>query len=75
LRPNQDFEAASWIEASAPVQSIAMLPLRLSPTSPAFGLLVLGSPDPARYTKNMATDFLVNIADTSSAALTCLIDI
>ncbi|MFD1155535.1 DUF484 family protein [Undibacterium aquatile] len=73
--PNQDFEAASWIEASAPVQSIAMLPLRLSPTSSAFGLLVLGSPDPARYTKNMATDFLVNIADTSSAALTCLIDI
>jgi hypothetical protein len=36
-------------------------------------LLVLGSPDPARYTKEMATDFLVQIADTTSAALACLI--
>ena len=71
---NQDFEAARWIDASEPVASIAMLPLRLSPTSPTFGLLVLGSPDPARYTKEMATDFLVKIADTTSAALACLID-
>ena len=71
---NQDFEAAGWIDASAPVQSLAMLPLRLSPTGTTFGLLVLGSPDPARYTKDMATDFLIKIADTSSAALSCLID-
>ncbi|MFZ6862830.1 DUF484 family protein [Undibacterium sp. Ji67W] len=71
---NQDFEAAGWIDSDAPVQSLAMLPLRLSASSPTFGLLVLGSPDPARYTKDMGTDFLVKIADTSSAALACLID-
>ncbi|MBC7405130.1 MAG: DUF484 family protein [Cytophaga sp.] len=71
---NQEFEAASWIDAEFPIESIAMLPLRLSPTSATFGLLVLGSPDPSRFTKDMATDFLSKIADTSSAALSCLID-
>jgi uncharacterized protein YigA (DUF484 family) len=72
---NNDFEAAAWIEADQPVRSIAMLPLRLSPEDPCFGLLVLGSPDPARFTKDMATDFLSKIADTSSAALLCMIDV
>ncbi|MDO8701355.1 MAG: DUF484 family protein [Undibacterium sp.] len=71
---NQEFEAASWIDAPQPVESLAMLPLRLSPSSATFGLLVLGSPDPSRFTKDMATDFLAKIADTSSAALSCLID-
>jgi uncharacterized protein YigA (DUF484 family) len=70
---NQDFEAAGWIESEHPIQSLAMLPLRLSADSPTFGLLVLGSPDPSRFTKEMATDFLSQIADTSSAALNCLI--
>ena len=51
---NNDFEAAAWIEAAQPVKSIAMLPLRLSAEDPCFGLLVLGSPDPARFTKDMA---------------------
>ncbi|MBC3808300.1 DUF484 family protein [Undibacterium seohonense] len=72
---NNDFEAAAWIEAAQPVKSIAMLPLRLSPEDPCFGLLVLGSPDPARFTKDMATDFLSKIANTSSAALLCMIDV
>ncbi|MDO8179002.1 MAG: DUF484 family protein [Undibacterium sp.] len=71
---NQEFEAASWIDAPQAVESLAMLPLRLSPSSATFGLLVLGSPDPSRFTKDMATDFLAKIADTSSAALSCLID-
>ena len=71
---NQDFEAATWIEAEEPIESLAMLPLRLTPTSSTFGLLVLGSPDPSRFTKDMAIDFLSKIADTSSAALNCLID-
>jgi uncharacterized protein YigA (DUF484 family) len=70
---NQDFEAATWIEADAPILSLAMLPLRLSANGTTFGLLVLGSPDPARFTKEMATDFLAKIADTSSAALNCMI--
>lgn len=71
---NQDFEAAAWIESDQAIQSLAMLPLRLNSAAPTFGLLVLGSPDPARFTKEMATDFLSKIADTSSAALNCLID-
>ncbi|GGX08006.1 DUF484 family protein [Undibacterium macrobrachii] len=71
---NNDFEAAAWIESDQAVASIAMLPLRLSLDDACFGLLVLGSPDPARFTKDMATDFLSKIADTSSAALLCMID-
>lgn len=72
--PNQDFEAASWIDDAESVQSIAMLPLRLADASEAFGLLVLGSPDPQRFTADMATDFLSKISETASAALTCLLD-
>ncbi|CAN5368264.1 DUF484 family protein [soil metagenome] len=81
---NNDFEAASWLEDAPSVQSIAMLPLRVEEvpgiatpgvaTSGAFGLLVLGSPDPERFTADMSTDFLMKIAQTASAALTCLLD-
>lgn len=71
--PNNDFEAASWLEGTASIQSIAMMPLRISETPDAFGLLILGSPDPQRFTSEMATDFLAKIGDTSSAALTCLL--
>jgi hypothetical protein len=71
---NQDFEAVKWFDSGEPIESIAMLALRLKPGAPTFGLLVLGSPDPARFTREMATDFLVKIADTSAAALNCLID-
>ncbi|GIZ50794.1 DUF484 family protein [Noviherbaspirillum aridicola] len=73
--PNQEFEAAGWIEdAQETPQSIAMLPLRAEGAEQAFGLLVLGSPDPARFTSDMATDFLSKIGDTASAALVCLLD-
>ena len=68
---NTGFEPASWIDTAA-VQSIAMLPLHASSTNEVFGLLVLGSADPDRFTSDMATDFLVKIAQTASAALACL---
>lgn len=71
---NQDFEAASWLENAASIRSIAMLPLRAAGPSTAFGLLVLGSPDPSRFTSDMGTDFLVKIGDTASAAVMCLLD-
>lgn len=71
--PNQDFEAASWLEDAESVQSIAMLPLRLSADSNAFGLLVLGSSDSQRFRTDMATDFLSKIAETASAAMNCLL--
>lgn len=71
---NNDFEAASWLEDAPAIQSLAMLPLRAAESADAFGLLVLGSPDPERFTADMATDFLVKIGCTASAALACLLE-
>lgn len=39
---------------------------------PAFGLLVLASPDASRFASTMGTDFLARIAELASAALTRL---
>ena len=71
---NDDFEAASWLDDGASVKSIAMLPLRIGAASGVFGIVVLGSADPQRFTAEMATDFLISIGETSSAALSCLLD-
>ncbi|MFC7298526.1 DUF484 family protein [Herminiimonas aquatilis] len=71
---NNDFEAASWLEDAPSIQSLALLPLRLEDAPEAFGLLVLGSSDPHRFTSDMATDFLTNIGQTASAALSSLLD-
>jgi uncharacterized protein YigA (DUF484 family) len=70
---NREFEPVHWLESPDPVQSIAMLPLRNSDSPDAFGLLVMGSHDAQRFAPNMATDFLVKIGETASAALTCLL--
>ncbi len=70
---NNDFEAASWLEESAAVKSLAMLPLRVGAAPAAFGLLVLGSADPGRFTADMGAEFLTRISEASSAALTCLL--
>lgn len=72
--PNNDFEAVTWLEDAPEIQSVALLPLRLDGTSEAFGLLVLGSPNADRFTADMGTDFLSNIAQTAAAALAGLID-
>ncbi|MFI4939455.1 MAG: DUF484 family protein [Burkholderiales bacterium] len=71
---NDDFEPASWLKNTPPIQSLAMLPLRVHATREAFGLLVLASPDSTRFSEDMATDFLTKIGETASAALTCLLD-
>lgn len=71
---NDDFEAASWLEEAPDIKSLAMLPLRREESPEAFGLLVLGSPDPARFSEDMATDFLAKIGETASAAVTCLME-
>lgn len=73
---NHDFEAVRWLDDGAGVQSTVILPLRAAghQDGAAFGLLLLGSPDPQRYTAAMATDFLVHIGATSSAALSALLD-
>ncbi len=64
---NHAFEAAGWLEDPQTVQSLAMIPLRQG--DEAFGLLVLGSPDPTRYSADMGTEFLMRIGDIASAAL------
>jgi uncharacterized protein YigA (DUF484 family) len=67
---NNDFEAARWLDDAANIKSVVILPLRKPGVNgAAFGLLVMGSPDPERFTSLMATDFLVHIGETASVAL------
>ena len=72
--PNLGFEPAGWLaqEPGEPAQSLALLPLRagaIDSATPAFGLLVLGSPDPLRFDATMGTEFLARMAELASAAL------
>ena len=67
---NHDFEAVRWLGDAGAVQSTVILPLRSG--GAAFGLLILGSADPARFEADMATDFLIHIGETASAALAAL---
>ena len=74
--PNLGFEAIGWLPDEPAVHSLAMLPLREGAIDdahrPAFGLLVLASPDPQRFDSTMGTDFLTRIAEIASAALSRL---
>jgi len=70
---NADFAAVKWLDEPAQALSIAMIPLRHESIAGAFGLLVLASPDPTRYTADMGTDFLARIGEVASAALTRLL--
>ena len=74
---NNGFEAAGWLAEPRAVMSLAMIPLRAKagdqgPAS-TFGLLVLGSPDPTRYSADMGTEFLARIGDLAGAALSRLL--
>ncbi len=68
---NSGFEAAQWLEEPASAKSMALVPLRspLAGVGSAFGLLVVASPDPTRYTAEMGTEFLERIGEIASAAL------
>ncbi len=70
---NSGFEAAAWFADGASVMSMAMVPLRREGTPQAFGLLVLGSPDPTRYAAQMGTEFLSRIGEVASASLSRLL--
>jgi len=70
---NAGFEAALWLDDPASVTSLALIPLRQRQDAPAFGLLVLGSPDPTRYSADMGTDFLARVGDIASAGLARLL--
>ena len=66
---NAGFDAVQWLEDAQAVASLALIPLRASASSPAFGLVVVASPDSQRYQAGMATDFLERIGELASAAL------
>lgn len=81
---NAGFEAAEWLADAKDARSMALIPLRAVSAVQAavgtvgadaplagstFGLLVLASPDPTRYTAEMGTEFLVRIGEIASAAL------
>ena len=72
---NSGLELARWLPKPQLAESLAILPLReLGPDSSAaaFGALVLASPDSQRFTSSMGTDFLIRMADLTSAALSRL---
>ena len=70
---NATFEPMQWLQDSDSIASLALVPMRLEASSPAFGLLVLGSPDPTRYTADMGTEFLSRVGELASAALSRLL--
>ena len=72
---NSGFEAVSWLANPTAAMSLALMPLRtgvLNSPSPAFGMLVLASPDAHRFESAMGTDFLERIAELAGAALSRL---
>ncbi|MEJ7688767.1 MAG: DUF484 family protein [Variovorax sp.] len=69
---NAGFEAANWLAEPQAAVSIALIPLRADADAPAFGMLLLASPDAQRFNAEMGTDFLERIAELASAALSRL---
>ncbi|HSO45931.1 MAG TPA: DUF484 family protein [Rhodoferax sp.] len=72
---NTGLEAVNWLPDPKAAASLAILPLRAGPigsTAPAFGLLVLASPDAQRFNSTMGTDFLARVSELASAALSPL---
>jgi uncharacterized protein YigA (DUF484 family) len=72
---NSGFEAAQWLDDTSAAMSLAMIPLRHGATTEAFGMLVLASPDPTRYTADMGTEFLMRIGEIASAGLSRLLPV
>lgn len=69
--PNAGFSAVQWLPAvdEYPIKSVAMIALRTTPQSPAFGLAVLGSADGQRFTRAHDTTALDLIGQVIGAAL------
>lgn len=69
---NSGFEAVRWLDDPADVRSLAMIPLRNGEQSPAFGLIILASPEATRFAPDLGLEFLQRIGELASAALTRL---
>lgn len=70
--PTEGSPAAEWLDT--PSQSLACIALRPEGGVNAFGMLMLGSEDPGRFTNDMGTDFLATIGRLASASLQRLPD-
>ena len=70
--PNSGYEAVQWLDEPTQAASLALLALRAAPGQPAFGLLVLASPDAQRFNSQMGTDLLERLAELAGAALSVL---
>jgi len=70
---NSGFEAVKWVEDPSSVMSTALIPLRHGAADAAFGMLVLGSPDPTRYSADMGTEFLMRVGEIASAGVSRLL--
>ncbi len=69
---NSGFEAVQWLDDPQRAQSVAMIALRSGAVGEVVGLLILASADIERFKPEMATDFLSQIGDLASAALSRL---
>lgn len=68
------YAQTAWLgEEAGDARSMAMIALRRGALPRAFGLIVLGSPDPDRFQTGMATDVLERIGEIASAALSRLL--
>jgi hypothetical protein len=70
---NSGFEAVRWLDDPGDVRSLAMIPLRRGEQGPAFGLIILASPEATRFAPDLGLEFLQRIGELSSAALTRLL--
>ena len=66
---NSGFEAVQWLEDPKAAMSLALLPLRHGNEPAAFGMIVLASPDPTRFSADMGLEFLTRISEIASAGL------
>ncbi|RYZ11803.1 MAG: DUF484 family protein [Comamonadaceae bacterium] len=69
---NSGFEASQWLDDPRAAVSISLIPLRGERGAPAFGMIVLASPDAQRFHADMGTDFLERIGTIASAAISRL---
>src|SRR5690606_5781315 len=70
--PAENSPAVEWFAPG--IQSLACIALRPDGGHNAFGMLVLGSEDPGRFTSDMGTDYLEVIGRLGAAGLQRLED-
>lgn len=71
--PAADKPGVPWLDGATSMQSAALVPLRKPGSHQSFGLLVMGSPDPQRFSSELATDILTRIGEVASVRLQGLV--